>query len=98
MKSSQEIHSNKIVLESLSMDLLRVAIGLHRGSKNMAKKFEEEALARSNELDKRSLKPYLQTILLKLQTNFKSNSDHEKAEEALMYSTLIRNYCTKYLS
>lgn len=89
--------TNKIILESLSMDLLRVALGLHRGSKNMAKKFEEEALARSNELDIKSLKPYLQNILLKIRADFKSNSDDEKAEEALMYSTLIRNYCLKFL-
>lgn len=37
---------NKYILESLASDLKRVALGMHRGSNQMAKKFLDEALKR----------------------------------------------------
>lgn len=92
-----DISSNKIILESLSMDLLRVALGLHRGSPKMAQRFEEEAMERAGEIKKQDLKPYLINILTKVEASFRSKPDEKKAEEALMYSTLIRNYCQTYL-
>lgn len=79
------------------MDLLRVAKGLNRGSEKVANTFTNEALKRSNELELKDLKPYLQKIVEKLEKSLKSKDNEKKAEDALMFSTLIRNYCQKYL-
>lgn len=76
---------NKYILESLASDLKRVALGLHRGSNTMAKKFLKEALKRRNEVDLNKVSPYLKNILSKLGENTDS-------ESALMYSTIIQNY------
>lgn len=38
----------KIIIESLAMDLKRIAIGLHRGSLKMANRFKDEALKREH--------------------------------------------------
>lgn len=84
--------NNKIILESLSMDLLRVAKGLYRGSDRMAERFLEEALLRKNEVKQNEVKPYLKKILVAMEKSLKSSDKEKKAEDALMYSTLIRNY------
>lgn len=79
-------NNQKIILQSLSMDLLRAALGRHRGSHTMADRFIEESQKRIGELD--------QTINTKIINNLKkvlvTNSDRQ-AEDLLMYSTLIRN-------
>lgn len=84
--------SNKIILESLSMDLLRVAKGLYRGSDRMAERFSKEALERKNEVIQSDIKPYLKRILIDMEKSLKNPDKEKKAEDALMYSTLIRNY------
>lgn len=90
--------NNKIALESLSMDLLRVAIGLNRGSVKMAETFQKEAIKRRSEIELNLLKPYMQKILSNIDSLTKNTDNNQKAEYALMYSTLIRNYCTHYLN
>ena len=90
--------SNKIILESLSMDLLRVAKGFYRGSDRMAERFLQEALLRINEVEQNELKPYLKKILVALEESLKSSDKEKKAEDALMYSTLIRNYSQRFCS
>jgi len=87
---------NKFILESLSMDLLRVAKGLYRGSDNMAERFLKEALLRKNEVKQSELKPYLKRILMAMEKSMKSSDKNKKAEDALMYSTLIRNYSQRF--
>ena len=77
--------SNKFVLESLASDLKRVALGLHRGSNNMANRFLEEALKRKAEVELNKVAPYIQKLLNRLNKNIDS-------ENALMLSTLIQNY------
>lgn len=84
--------NNKIILESLSMDLLRIAKGLYRGSDRMAERFLVEALLRKNEVKQSELKPYLKKILIAMEKSLKNSDKVKKAEDALMYSTLIRNY------
>jgi hypothetical protein len=83
--------NNKIILSSLAMDLKRVALGFHRNSKKMAKRFLEEAIKRKNEIDPNELLPYMRSVINKvgLLPNF---DDAKKAEDALMYSVLIQNY------
>jgi hypothetical protein len=84
--------NNKIILESLSMDLLRVALGLHRGSYKMAQRFSEEALKRKQEVDESQISSYAQNLLSKIQKTLTLKDQEKKAEDSLMYSTLIRNY------
>ncbi len=84
--------NNKIALESLSMDLKRVALGYYRGSINMAKRFTQEAIARRNEVNEEEIKPYIKTILEKLETILDGDDKQKIAEDALMYSILLQNY------
>lgn len=87
----------KIVLSSLALDLKRVALGLHRGSQNMAAKFSEEALKRKSELDSNSVDPYLVKLLNNMENSLAAVDDQRRAEDALMYSTLLQNYSQKKL-
>ena len=76
---------NKYILESLASDLKRVALGIHRGSDQMAKRFLDEALKRKKELKQDKIPSYIQNLLNNLDKNL--NSDY-----TLMCSTLIQNY------
>ena len=89
--------NNKIALESMSMDLLRVALGLHRGSYKMASRFFEEAIKRNGEIDSATLRPYLIRILKKAISHDKENLKDFK-EDFLMYSVLIQNYTKVFLN
>ncbi len=89
--------SQKIIIESLSMDLLRVALGLHRGSFKMAERFKEEALKRQSELDLQSAPSYLKILLLKSKNVLEKGNPND-AEDILMYSVLFQNAARKYYS
>jgi len=88
--------NNKIILESLSMDLLRVAKGFYRGSDKMAERFLEEALMRKKEIKQNELKPYFKKVLIEMEKSLKNSDKEKKSEDALMYSTLVRNYSQKF--
>ncbi len=88
--------NNKIALESMSMDLLRVALGLQRGSYKMASRFLEEAVKRNSEIDSKTLRPYIIKILHKV-TTYNKNNLKDSAEDFLMYSVLIQNYTKTFL-
>jgi hypothetical protein len=88
--------NNKYILESLSMDLKRVAIGNQRKSFVMAKRFYEEALKRKQEVNMTSLKSYMVRILDNIE-NLKNKDPEFISELALMYSTLIQNYTQKFI-
>ena len=83
---------NKIALESMAMDLKRVALGYHNNSLKMAERFHREAIARKSEIDLKELRPYLRLVLKKTEKINKNSS-----EDALMFSTLIQNYTRKFL-
>ena len=87
--------NNKLILESLAMDLKRIALGLQRGSISMAERFIKEALKRKNELDIKSLKPYVQKLIGRMEDSLKGKDHQKKAEDALMYSTLFQNAALK---
>lgn len=76
---------NKYILESLASDLKRVALGMHRGSNQMAKRFLQEALKRKKELKQNEIPLYIQHLLHNLDNTM-------SADYALMCSTLIQNY------
>ena len=87
--------NTKIALESLSMDLKRVAMGYYRGSDVMAKRFSEEALKRKEEVSLQDVKPYLEALLDRMERDLQQKNTKNIAEDALMYSTLFQNYCQK---
>ncbi|EKD86074.1 MAG: hypothetical protein ACD_37C00487G0004 [uncultured bacterium] len=91
------MNRNKIAIESLSMDLLRVALGYHRGSNKMTKNFLREAKKRVNEVEKSKVKPYFVKILKRIPTDLSKKDTGRIAEDALMYSNLCRNYAKKFL-
>lgn len=84
--------NQKILIESLSMDLLRVAMGLQRGSLKMAGRFRDEALKRKKEINMNEVEPYVAGLLLSMEKKALDLADDRTAEDMLMYSTLFRNY------
>lgn len=88
------MNDETIIIESLAMDLKRVALGLHRGSHSMADRFKEEALKRGEELGKHKINGYLKNLLEGARKTLMSRDDRA-AEDALMYSTLFQNYAIK---
>ena len=91
------MNNQKIIIESLAMDLKRLALGLHRGSYMVANRFKEEALKRGEELKNQKPNDYLLNLLDKSRKAIEKHSDRT-AEDALMYSTLFQNYCLKHFS
>lgn len=83
--------NKKIILSSLALDLRRVAQGYFRGSTVMADKFLEEALKRKQEAGFLDLEPYIKKLLLKVEQLQFEKEEKQKAEDALMYSTLFQN-------
>lgn len=86
--------SQKIIIESLAMDLKRVALGLHRGSVNMANRFKEEAFKRAEELESKNPNEYLKKLISYMRKMICGTSDRV-ADDALMLSTLFQNFVLK---
>jgi hypothetical protein len=86
----------KILVESMAMDLKRVALGVNRGSFAMANRFKEEALNRSVELEKQPISEYLKKLLTMTKKSLSQNTDRV-GEDALMFSTLLQNFALKNL-
>jgi len=82
---------NKQILGALSMDLKRVALGIHRESYGVADRFLAEALKRKSEINVSELPPYMQGVLEKI-GNLADVSPDQRAEDALMFSTRVQNY------
>lgn len=79
-------------LASLAMDLKRVSLGWYRGSPKMADRFLEEAKKRKNEVNPSLVAPYIRKVLINLGRLEQTQDASKKAEDALMYSTLLKNY------
>ncbi|MEK9178706.1 MAG: hypothetical protein AAB801_02915 [Patescibacteria group bacterium] len=82
---------NKQALGALAMDLKRVALFYHRGSDKTAERFFQEALERKNEVETKTLKPYLVNCLQNVSRLRRGKDKSKIAEDALMYSTLFQN-------
>jgi hypothetical protein len=91
--SRSKYMKNKIALESMAMDLKRAALGLHRGSNTMAYRFLEEAIKRKQEIDINKVDSYLRKIINNINKLAVTDNSERKAEDILMYSVLIQNYC-----
>lgn len=90
--------NNDIILSSMAMDIKRVALGYYRGSNKMADRFLQEALKRKNELDQKTIQPYLSKIFYEIEKSLSEKSNLKKAERLLMYGTLVQNYVVKKLT
>ncbi len=88
------MNDQKIMIESLAMDLQRVAVGMQRGSIVMANRFKKEALQREEELKKQELSDYLKKLLSGSRKVLLSNRPGAH-EDALMYSILLQNFAQK---
>ena len=89
------MNKDKFAIESLALDLKRVALGYYNGSDRMAKRFSKEALIRKDEITIANLKPYFRKITQSLQEILVQKDKKKLAEDALMYSTIIQNYALK---
>lgn len=87
--------NQKIIIESLAMDLKRVALGLHRKSYTMANRFKQEALKREEELKNQKPDEYLKKLLERSRRVLENDND-QTAEDALMYSTLFQNFVLSF--
>lgn len=81
----------------MAMDLKRVALGLYRGSQRMAETFQEEVRKRRKELDAQSTDAYLKKLITRIDAWMEEVDSCRKAEDALMYSTLLQNYVQQRL-
>lgn len=88
--------NNRLALESLSMDLKRVAIGYNRGSTKMADRFLGEAIKRKSEVDIKMTAPYINILLKRVDSFTQNNNIQSVSEEALMISTLLQNYLASF--
>ena len=88
--------NQKVIIESLAMDLKRVALGLHRGSNIMANRFKQEALERAEELESASPSEYLQRLIMETRKRLQGTEDRI-AEDSLMLSILFQNFALKNL-
>ncbi len=92
------MNNQKIIIESLAMDLKRVALGYHRGSFAMVNRFKEEALKRETELESQGIDGYLKKLVTDSKRILVGGSNEKTAEDALMYSTLFQNFAIKRFS
>ncbi len=89
------MNTDKFAIESLAMDLKRVALGYYNGSEKAGKRFSEEALKRKDEITIANLKPYFRKKIQSLPEVLAQKDKKKLAEDALMYSTLVQNYALK---
>ena len=78
-------NEQKIILQSLSMDLLRAALGRHRGSDKMADRFILESKKWISQIHDFDMK-----IISRISNILDKQYDGQE-EDLLMYSTIIRN-------
>ena len=87
------MNETKLLIGSLSNDLQRVAVSIHRGSYPTAERFLKEANRWVLDLEEYPVKEYIQKILTDLKKNRPKNiKSLEIAEKYLMYSILLQNY------
>lgn len=87
---------DKIVLQSLASDLKRIALSIQRDSQKSAERFQKEALKWLRESKNGSAQnsKSIKNILNKVEKCLNQNNDLKKAEDLLMYCTLIQNRTT----
>ncbi len=84
---------DKLNLFSLSSDLKRIAIAIQRNSLQVAEKFCEEAKKWVDKINTDNLA--IQKLLKQIRVSLEKENDLQKAEDCLMYSTLLQNRAEK---
>ncbi len=79
------------LIQALSQDLYRAANGLHRGSLETAKVFNNEARKKIEEINTKTDNVYIKKLIT-LTKPFLSSDQKEDADHLLMYSSLFKNY------
>ena len=82
---------DKVLLQSLSSDLKRITLSIQRNSPASAVRFNQEAAKWLADSKKKIADPSIQKILSRIHTVLNQKNDLKKAEECLMYSTLLQN-------
>lgn len=81
---------DKLALQSLSSDLKRISLSIQKNSLTSANCFNQEAdkwLKLSSNTSDKSIKK----LLGRVKTTLKQKNSLKKAEDCLMYSTLLQN-------
>lgn len=85
----------KLLVGSLSNDLLRVANSTNKGSLQSANSFLQEAHRGASQLTNKNIKKYIKEIVVDVLSVTDKTLTIEKAEKLLMYSVLLQNYSLK---
>ena len=82
-------------LAALSMDLKRISVFIKNDSLRSAVRFNQEAEKRLNESRNQYKEHSIQKLFNEVDKVLKQDNSLKKAEDALMYSTLVQNYAQK---
>lgn len=91
------MNTNQLIA-TISVDLKRIALAYHSNSLTTGKKFISEVLNAKKYINSDTIEPYMEKILLKLDTVLINDNNIELAEDALMYSTILQNYYVSRLA
>ena len=87
---------NRLKIQALALDLKRVAIAYHAGTIPVAERFLNEALRKRKDIDLKRISSrkrlYVQPILSKLEKIYDTPDLLKRAEDALLYSTLLLTF------
>lgn len=86
------------VCGALSNDLLRVALASYRKSDEVAGRFEQEAHKRIAEAKQCAVTDYSAELLPRVEQSLSTPDRLQRAENCLMYSTLLQNYVLHHLN
>ena len=81
----------KILLQSLSSDLKRITLSIERGSVATAARFNQEAEKWLREAKGKTTDPSIKKLLKRVEQVLQGENNPEKAEDCLMYATLLQN-------
>ena len=82
-------------LAALSMDLKRVALASYNHSFKVADRFIQESLAKKNKIDATAQRSHVRRLLTSLDSVLSQKDTAKRAEDALLYSTLLQNAALK---
>ncbi len=83
--------TTKYIIQALSQDLYRAAIGFHCGSQKTAQIFTKEAKQKITQLHEMQKDTYLDKLVSRTLPLLSEQKDNI-ADHLLMYSTLFKNY------
>lgn len=83
--------NNKQLLQAISLDLKRAAIGFHSNSQKMAERFLQESIKRIERIDTSALPQTLRKTILTASQKL-STPTATTDEDALTYSTILLSF------